>query len=225
MKILYPSRLGTTIDTINEAFFFSQPLNATQKRVTAKWLADRVGGCGSYAGMPAPTKKDFTQGTKLFTGETLKSRASIAHILGQEACRAMILLGCDKGFVHKALTIATTGMIQRLQQEKRPGMYCCGQCSCAMWRHLAVGGLDRAEKRLTAGIKALKAHRDGTGKWKRFPFYYTLLALTEIDIRSAVTEMRYAAPVCERLLARRSTINNKYSQRRRAVAERILSMV
>lgn len=221
MKILYPSRLGTTVDAINEAFFFSQPLNATQKRVTAKWLADRVGGCGSYAGMPAPTKKDFDQGTKLFTGETLKSRASIAHILGQEACRAMILLGLP----NKARAIATAGMIQRLQQEKRPGMYCCGQCSCAMWRHLAAGGLNRAEKRLAAGIKALKVHRDETGKWKRFPFYYTLLALTEIDLRSAITEMRYAAPVCERLIARRSAINNKYSQRRRAVAERILSMV
>ena len=224
MKILYPSRLGTTVDAINEAFFFSQPLNATQKRVTAKWLADRVGGCASYAGMPAPTKKDFTQPTKLFTGETLKSRAITAHILGEEACRAMILLGCNNKSVRQALADATAGMMERLQQERRPGMYCCGTCSCAMWRHLAAGGLDAAEQRLSAAVKALKAHRDGTGKWKRFPFYYTLLALTEIDIPFAVTEMRYAAPVCERLLARRSAINNKYSQRRRAVAERVLSM-
>ena len=224
MKILYPGSLGTTVDAINEAFFFSKPLNTPQKRAAAKWIADRVGQCGSYAGMPAPTKKDFTQGTRLFTGETLKSRASIAHILGEEACRAMSILDRDKRSVHKALAIATSGMIQRLQQEKRPGMYCCGQCSCAMWRHLAAGGLDKAEKRLAAGVKALKAYRDGMGKWKRFPFYYSLLALTEIDLRSAVTEMQYAAPVCERLLSRRSAINNKYSQRRRAVAERVLSM-
>ena len=79
MKILYPSRLGSTVDAINEVFFFSEPLNAAQKRAAAKWIADRVGGWGSYAGMPAPTKKDFSQGAKLFTGEVLKSRAGIAR--------------------------------------------------------------------------------------------------------------------------------------------------
>ena len=36
MKILYPSRLGTTVDAINEDSFFSWLINATQKRDTNK---------------------------------------------------------------------------------------------------------------------------------------------------------------------------------------------
>jgi hypothetical protein len=70
----------------------------------------------------------------------------------------------------------------------------------------------------------LKEHRDGDGRWRRFPFYYTLLALAEIKGRSAIEEMRYAAPGLERVLRRR-TRGSKYESRRRALAERILGMV
>ena len=31
-------------------------------------------------------------------------------------------------------------------------------------------------------MKMLKAHCDGKARWGRFPFYYTLLALSEIDL-------------------------------------------
>ena len=224
MKILFPSSLGATVDAVNEALFFCRTLTQLQKREAVKWLAGRVGEAGSYAEMPAPTRKDIAGGVKLFTGESLNSRASVAYILGQEACRAMILLGCNNKFSLEKLANATAGMMRRLIPEKRAGMYCCGRCSCAMWRHLAVGGLDGGERRLMRGIKALKAHRDGDGKWKRFPFYYTLLALTEINNRSSIAEMQYAAPNCECLLARRARGNKKYDQRRRAVAERVLSV-
>jgi len=47
------------------------------------------------------------------------------------------------------------------------------------------------------GLKALKKRRDGKGRWRNFPFYYTLLSLTEIDIPQPVDEMKYAAKACE----------------------------
>jgi len=225
MKIVYPGSLGATVDAINEALFYSRPMGVREKRAAVKWLAERVNEKGSYAGMPAPTAKDFSQGAKVFTGEEPKSRASLAHILGEEACRAMILLGGDRGSTQEVMARATAGMLERLKQTKWLGMYCCGTCSCGLWRHLAAGGLDRAEERLKAGVKILKAHRDGTGKWRRFPFNYTLLALTEMKVHRAVDEMRYAAVVCEKMLARRSEGNNKYTKRRRAVMERVLSMI
>ena len=84
-----------------------------------------------------------------------------------------------------------------------------------------MGGLDEPEQRLKAGLKMLKSYRDGKGKWRRFPFYYTLLALNEMEFPASIKEMRYAAPVLERVL-RRSRKGDKISARRRLLAERIL---
>ena len=80
------------------------------------------------------------------------------------------------------------------------------------------------EKRLKAGLKALEKHRDGKGRWKRFPFYYTLLAISELDFKSAIAEMKYAAPVLERVIKRNSK-KDKYAERRVSLAERILEKI
>jgi hypothetical protein len=102
------------------------------------------------------------------------------------------------------------------------GTYCCGKCSVALWRHLAAGGLERPERHLAAAMEGLRRSRDGAGRWRRFPFHYTLLALSEIALPAAVEEMRYAAPTLERLLARRQA-DGPFERRRRVVAERILA--
>jgi hypothetical protein len=73
---------------------------------------------------------------------------------------------------------------------------------------LTAGGLDNQEIRLTEGLKSLKQRRDGAGRWRSFPFYYTLLSLIEIDISQAVDEMKYTANVCERYLKNRTTGDN-----------------
>ena len=43
----------------------------------------------------------------------------------------------------------------------------------------------------------LKKCRKGESQWRVFPFWYTLLALVEMDLPAAVAEMRYVAPRCE----------------------------
>jgi len=104
------------------------------------------------------------------------------------------------------------------------GMYCCARCSCALWRNLAAGGLPEvdAERWLREGIAQLAALRDRNGRWGRFPVYYTLLALSEIDLPPAVEELRHAAPVLQRML-RRAPTGDRYDHRRRTVAERALA--
>jgi hypothetical protein len=72
-------------------------------------------------------------------------------------------------------------------------------------------------------MKDMKARRLSTGKWRSFPFFYAVLALTEIDLPGARAELRYAAPVLERYLERAAT-DNVTSQRRHAVAERALAL-
>lgn len=223
MNILNRDSLALTLDALNEAYFFQRSVSTSHKEQVAEWIAGRQGKPGSYANMFAPTDDDYSGGIRLFTGERVNSRAATGHILGEEGCRTLILLGVHSNSVDDALNRASLGMTSRLEKGDRlSGMYCCGTCTPALWRHLAVGGLEDGEAWLSAGMGTLKSRRDGGGRWKGFPFYYTLLALGEIDLPSAVEEMRYASQACERYL-RRSPKDDKFSRRRHTLVERVLA--
>ena len=223
MKLINPNSLALTLDALNDALFLNQPLPKSDKTEVAEWIASRQGLPGSYANMFAPTKKDFQDDLVLFTGEKITTRVGRSHILGQESCRALILLGIKSANVKTALKKASTEFIKRMGQyiQASNGMYCCAPCSCAFWRHLAAGGLEDGEKILAAGMKTLASLRDGKGRWKRFPFYYTLLVLDSMELPAARREMQYAAPACERII-KRETKKDKISRRRRILAEKIL---
>jgi hypothetical protein len=57
--------------------------------------------------------------------------------------------------------------------------------------------------------------------WRRFPFYYTLLALSEIESAAAEAEIAYAADVISAKLSRKPA-NDIYAQRRHDVMKRAL---
>lgn len=160
---------------------------------------------------------------RLFTGERVTTWAATAHILGEEASRALALLGVDRPDVRAAQAAASAGMLERIQTAEgrgQIGTYCCGKCTPAYWRNLTAGSLGAAETRLAAGLRHLKTQRDGKGRWRRFPLYYTVLALVDIDLPEAMEELRYVAPALERT---RSAKQDRYAQRRQALAERALA--
>jgi len=223
MGLVNRQSLNATLDAVDDALFHGRRLSKAERTDAARWIAGRQGLPGSYSGMFAPTTQDFETGVRFFTGERLPTRAGTAHVLGEEACRALILLDVKEAVVQDALKRATDGIMERVAKinEPRRGTYCCGKCTVAYWRHLAVGGLEYPERRLAAGMKVLKSRRDGEGKWGIYPFYYTLLALSEIDLPSARKETQYAAPVCERILKRKPK-DDKFDVRRRLLAERAL---
>ncbi len=103
------------------------------------------------------------------------------------------------------------------------GYYCCCKCSVAYWRNLSAEGVDKNKKKLKAGLKILKSQRDGEGKWRRFPFYYTLYSLSEIDLPEAKEELRYASDVCEQLV-RTMRKEGKYAERRFKLVGNVLSI-
>jgi hypothetical protein len=226
MKLIYPNSLALTLDALNEVFFLGRSLSRRERTSVIRWLASRRGIKGAYRGMIAPTPFDFRRGARLFTGEKVTSGAAIGHVLGEESSRALILLDGSSPIAHEALKKSNKGIMKALVSCETPkrvrGFYCCGTCTAALWRHLAVGGLKQSRGRLAAGLKVLRKYRDGTGKWRRFPFFYTLLALTEMNDKLTANELRYAAPVCERYL-RRYKAKNKYARRRHKVAEKVLA--
>ena len=227
MGLLNTKSLGETVDRISAGFFNGGKLSKVQMRAAVDWIAKRQGQEGSYSGMFAPTAKDFIDGFRVFTGEKVTSHAGISHMLGQETCRTLFQIDDSRKAVREVLQRAAENMAARCMQSNERhglGMYCCGKCSVSMWRHLIVGGRGDSQRFLNAGLKALKRHRDSNGKWGIFPFHYTLLALSEMDSPAVVGEMKYAAPLCEKLL-KQTPRDDKYAPRRRTIAQRVLEKI
>jgi hypothetical protein len=213
--------LAATIDGVNEALFNGGFLNGAQGEGTARWLAGRQHRSGSQAGMFTPTGYDYGQGIRLFTGEALRTKLATRNVLTAEAGRVLLLLGDPSPEVRETLERADDWLSRRCFA----GTCIIGECAHSMvglMRYLAAGGGMGREARLEGHVRLLSRYRDGKGQWRRFPFYYTLLALTEIELPAAVEELRYAAPAGRRFL-RRKAQEGTYGRRRRAVVERALA--
>jgi hypothetical protein len=215
------------VDSVEQKRYFGQRIPARQLLAATREIASRQGLPGSYAGMFAPTRLDFRRGIRVFTGEPVRSGAATAHILGEECCRLLLKLRVKDRLVSAALARAEAGILERLRSPERiharnVGFYCCGICTVSLWRHLAAGGLDSPVPRLRDGLRVLTGCRSDSNRWNRFPFFYTLLVLTELDVPEARKELRWAGPAAERSL---KTLRGagRFPKRRRAVLERTLA--
>jgi hypothetical protein len=219
--------LSQTVDAINAAQFEGRALAATERRQVAQWIAARQGLPGSYGGTFAGFPSERSRGIALFTGERIAS-ASACHILGEEASRALRLLRVRDPGVTRALEQADDGLMRcldRAAEDPRkcnPGLFCCGKCSVGLWRNLLAGGLNRRAERLQRGALHLRSVRDGEHGWQRFPFWYTVLALSEMDSAEAKTELRHATPALMRE-AGRAVPSAPYARRRHELAVRTLN--
>jgi len=216
--ILDPSSLTKTVDNINALLLTGETIAPAEGLEAARWIMSRSAEPRSYRGLPAPTPTDFEYGIRVFTGEKLLS-ASARHIMGQEAARAVWLLGRSDPAVRSAYDLATGWMHITPDFEQR-GTFCCGRCSLAFWRHAWVADLANKEAHLVKGLHQMKELRLGNGKWRNFPFFYAVYALSEVDLEPAYAELKYALPAMERYL--KITRADVYSQRRVAIFSKVL---
>jgi hypothetical protein len=206
--------LSQTVDAINAAHVAGRTLTAGERAEVARWIAGRQGLPGAYADIV------------LFTGERITS-ASARHILGEEASRALRQLRVRDPNVTRALERADSGLMRCLERAEKdprngnPGVFCCGKCSVGVWRNLLAGGLDRQEERLRRGASHLRAMHDSEHQWRKFPFWYTVLALSEMDSAEAKRELKHAAPALESV-AGRAVPSAVYARRRHELAVRAL---
>jgi hypothetical protein len=225
--VINRTSLSQTVDAVNAAQFEGRALPSAERTAAARWIAARQGLPGAYAQTFAGFPAERSNGIVLFTGERITS-ASARHILGEEASRALRRLRVKDGSVTRALEAADDGLMRCLARAAddprngNPGLYCCGKCSVGLWRNLLAGGLDRQEERLARGALHLRGVRDGKQGWRPFPFWYTVLALSEMDGRDAVAELKYAAPALERAV-RRPAPSAVYARRRHELAARALT--
>ncbi len=228
MKIVDTDSLFRTLDNLNQMFLFKENISGSERAKAAHWITGRQGLIGAYAGMFAPTDSDF-KGIRLFTGDYLNSKASIGHILGEESIRALYLLKVNDSKTIDALSKATSGINTILKRNYKAGNYaegtfCCGKCTVALWRNLSAEGVRKNKKYFESGFRYLKSMRDEKGRYKRFPFFYTMLALSDIDLPQSKEEIRYASEVLRRF-ARRKVNNDLYENRKIEISKRALLLI
>jgi hypothetical protein len=227
--LIHQNSLSATVDAVNEAFFFGRKIPTPDRRDAARWIAARQGLPGAYGALFAGVGAERAAGIRVFTGERMTS-ASARHILGEESCRALLLLGTSESQAAAALARATGWMIDRVEQaagdspRNTLGTYCCGKCTVGLWRNVLAGGLDRQDERIGTGLSKLRARRDGNGEWRTFPFWYTVLTLVEMDRPAARMELRYAAARIE-AEAKRAPGSTGHAARRNALARRALEQL
>ena len=166
-----------------------------------RWVLSRQGLEGSYRDLFSPTEKDVG-GIRLLTGERIVSGAGLRHIVGEEALRTVIVWN----FGSSPVVVEAVKSFHELLGGRRParetGFYCCYRCTPAFLRTLAVVQPDGWEGILERGIGNIRRSRTPDGRWRGFPFYYTLLLLSEVDTPSAKADLRHASKVAEGLLKR-----------------------
>ncbi|HLP00918.1 MAG TPA: hypothetical protein VK163_02745 [Opitutaceae bacterium] len=227
MTPLATASLESVIDALAEALFSQRPLPASVRIAAIRWIVGRQGLPGAYAGTFAPTEDDRKGGIRLFTGEVVRTGAGVGHLLGEEACRVLAALPKRDRATQAALDRAVANMTARIDESERTGAaagtYCCGTCTVGYWRNLANGLFPRADQRLRGGLAHLATLHLADGTWRRFPFFYTSLALTEIGPARAGDELRHAAQRWRKILPRLEHSSAPFARRRSEIGRRVLA--
>ena len=210
-KILVPRLLQETLWRLEEARLAGLKCSAPEVKEALGWVLGRQGLSGSYRGLFAPTEEDFSQGARFLTGERMRSGAGTAHVLGEEALRALCIWGLrDREQTQHALE----NFYNIVEKSRATGGYCCYTCTIALWRGVTAARPRGWEEVLQKGLIRLKQARTPEGRWRGYPFYYTLLTLAEIDSPAARQEQNHAVKVVESLL-RRNRGDDRVSRFRR----------
>lgn len=225
MSLLNRTSLYKTVDNVNEALFFGKKISKPQAAELVNWISTRYDTENSYNHSYGLTGRDMNSPIHTFTGERLLC-ASMRHIMAEESARVVLQLSKITGSKPDSLKKTNEWFYKMLKASevagKPLGTFCCAACTIGLWRYLNAGGLPKYQEHISGGIMSLHSNRDEAGKWGRFPFYYTLLALSEIDDPLATKEINYALPACERALKRIKPEGN-FPKRKRELLLRILN--
>jgi hypothetical protein len=200
-KILVSDSLQETLWRLEEVRRGFREKSDMHIKEALDWVLSRQGVKGSYCNLFLPTDQDLTQGAQVLTGEHVKTSAATRHILGEEALRTLIIWDLESS---KPAKRATEGLEQIIERGGKKGSYCCYNCTIAFLRTLAVAKVDARDEILERGLSKIKRAQSPDGRWHGFPFYYTLLFLSEIDSPYAKNELKHAKKTAERLLKRYS---------------------
>ena len=219
--VIHTESLGRTISVANDALAEGRKIPVDERKRTVAWVLKRQVLSGRNAGAFAPTSEDLKGGVHLFTGERLRTKLAAWNVLTAEAARLLILFGGGDDRARKAVGRAASWLNVSCFVSNDCMI---GECAHSLISHLRfLGVAEAAPAVLVRRLNIVREQRDGAGRWDRFPFYYTLLTLSEIPGEAAKSELRYAVPACERALSR-AVKDKVYAARRKNLLERIIAL-
>ena len=212
--------LAGTIDTVNVCMAEGEPLLPAEREEVVEWLLVRQVVSGRNSGMFTPFPGEYKAGVHLFTGERLRTRIAARNVLTLEAARILSALAGTRADVRNALSRTSMAMGHACFAVSHCVIGECAHSSIAFMRSAASDRSGDHRKWIEDHLHVIREHRGGKGRWRRFPFYYTLLALLEVGTPSANAELMYARPACDRVIGRSSC--SSFSPRRKRILERVL---
>lgn len=221
MMKIYSESLSRTIDGANGALSGGATIPVDEQGEIVAWLLTRQVASGRNVGAFAPTTEDLAHGARLFTGEPLRTKLATWNVLTAEAARLLILFGGNDDRVRAAVDRAASWLDVSCFVEKDCVV---GECAHSFVSHLRFSSAAEVGSAvLVRRLNVVREQRDGSGRWHRFPFYYTVLTLSEMPGEAAKSELRYAVPACERVLSRGAK-DPVYGARRKALVERVIAL-
>ncbi len=219
--IIHPTSLSATLDATAEAVFYQNNLSNSLRHEITSQIISRQCQTGVNTGFFLLYAAESEAKVKLFSGEQLNTNLARNHIPMIEAVRILKLLTFDSHAVTHAIELANHRM-----EKMCYSTFCAkGECKALTTAYLRVLSLDRSgnsASRIITHLTNLTIHRDGKGRWGGFPFFYTLLMLSEIDDPLAIQELKYAAPYCEKQLSQ-NWDTHPFSKRRQDIIAKSLA--
>ena len=144
---------------------------------------------------------DLSQKNRLITGEKLATKLAVKNIKAVQKARLLSSLNAPSAEDLQNL-LSLEDWIEKQCFAKFCAVGECRHSSITYLRYLGTFDDETTKSKVDSFIQTLSEHRDGKGRWKGFPFYYTLLVLNEMKTEAARTEVEYALPACKRALNR-----------------------
>ena len=216
--------LSREIDRANAALFAGRVIPAAESANLTAWLLEQQVRTGRNAGAFAPTVAELQFGIRLYTGEAVRTKLATWNVLTAEAARLLVLLSGGEG----GNDVEVRAAIERARSWLDVSCFVTrdcviGECAHSLASHLRLMSACDEAALLVRRVNILRQHRDGKGRWRRFPFYYTVMVLSETICEAARSELRYAVPACQRVRTRH-TDDETYGARRRALLERVIAL-
>ena len=198
--IIHPTSLSATLDASADVFFHQNQLSITMRQELANMIISRQCQTGVNAGFFIPYAAESEAKIRLFSGELLTTTLARNHIPMIEAARLLKLLAIETHAVYQSILLTNHRM-----EKMCYSTFCAkGECKAltiAYLRYLSLDDADNAVSSMSTHLTSLTDYRDGKGRWGGFPFFYTVLMLSETDSPLAIQELKYAAPFCEKQLS------------------------
>jgi hypothetical protein len=200
MNITDKGNLYKTITNAAMFLFNGGSYTPSENVILTRWILshqNRYKGFIFY-----PTQADRENGIRLFSGEKPKTKFLADNAVELETLRILALIQPEALEVQQVLQKANERLF-RLCFANGCTQGECAHAFIAFMRYLTAYNVNGSSDKFGQTLKVLKRKRNGDGKWHDFPFFFTLLWLTDLPYSFAYDELSYSHDHCKRLLVKK----------------------